>query len=98
MLYYILPVVFDILKTNSEPKCTVIVVSPLVALMKDQVTLLMSKGVKGVYVTTCSEIIENVDKIHTYYASAHSFNVNVYNLSSSHNEMLSLFGEFAVCK
>ena len=27
----------------------------------------MSKGVKGVYVTTCSEIIENVDKIHEGY-------------------------------
>ena len=31
------------------------------------ITSLMSKGVKGVYVTTCSEIIENVDKIHEGY-------------------------------
>ena len=52
LCYYILPVVFDILRKNSDPKCIVIVVSPLVALMKDQVTSLMSKGVKGVYVTS----------------------------------------------
>ena len=50
-------VVFHILRKSNDPKYIVIVVSPLVVLMKDQVTSLMSKGLKGVYVTS-----ENVDE------------------------------------
>ena len=56
--------------------------------MKDQVTSLMSKGVKGVYVTTCSEIIENVDKIHEGYYQVVFFSPEALLCDDSWRDML----------
>lgn len=49
LCYCILPAVFDILREESTPSI-VVVVSPLIALMKDQVRSLLDRGVPAVYV------------------------------------------------
>ena len=46
-----LPLVFDHLKNDSKNKSIVVVVSPLKALMLDQVHLFSTKGVDSVYVS-----------------------------------------------
>ena len=48
LCYSILPRVFDILRPGS--RSIVLVISPLLALMKDQVTSLSQKKVKAVYI------------------------------------------------
>ena len=40
LCYYSLPLLFDILRKNSAPKCIAIVLSPLLALMKNQLSAL----------------------------------------------------------
>ena len=49
LCYSILPGTFDILRKNRSPSI-VLVISPLVALMKDQVTSLNNKGVTAFYI------------------------------------------------
>ena len=48
LCYSILPKVSDSIR-SSPGKCIVIVVSPLIALMKDQVRSMMDKGVSSIY-------------------------------------------------
>jgi superfamily II DNA helicase RecQ len=50
LCYTILPLVFDLLSVDEE-KSIVLVVSPLVALMKDQVATISNLGVSAVYAT-----------------------------------------------
>ena len=51
LCYYLLPLVFDALRKNPELKCIAIVISPLLALMTDQVSSLSDKGIRIVFVT-----------------------------------------------
>ena len=53
LCYTILPYVFDILRNEVEPSI-VIIVSPLIALMKDQVRSMTERGLKAVFVGDCS--------------------------------------------
>ena len=48
LCYWVLPGAFDVLRKTRES--IVLIVSPLIALMKDQVTNLKAKGVEAVYV------------------------------------------------
>ena len=50
LCYSCLPWTFDLLKKHSS-QSIIIVVTPLIALMKDQVSALIRKGVNSVYVT-----------------------------------------------
>ena len=49
LCYAVLPRVFDMPRGNDTPQSLVIVVSPLVALMKDQVRALTRRNVSAVY-------------------------------------------------
>ena len=49
-MFFILPYLFDNINSHDEPWSVVIVVSPLQALMHDQVMSLRSKGVTAVIV------------------------------------------------
>lgn len=51
LCYAVLPAVFDILRHSDSSAAMVIVVSPLISLMKDQVAAFQKKGVKAVHVT-----------------------------------------------
>ena len=56
LCYFVLPLAFDCLRhCETSPKSIVLVVSPLIALMKDQVQTLQRKGVRGVYVGDADE-------------------------------------------
>ena len=50
LCYAVLPAVFDIFHQCSNSTSMIIVVSPLIALMKDQVGILQKKGLNAVYV------------------------------------------------
>ena len=52
---YALPLIFDKLRNLPEPKSIVIVLSPLLALMKNQVSSLAKHGVRSMYVTQESD-------------------------------------------
>ena len=53
--FYALPLIFDKLRNLPEPKSIVIVLSPLLALMKNQVSSLAKHGVHSMYVTQESD-------------------------------------------
>ena len=55
LCYCILPLVFDSLRRRTEQSSIVVVVSPLVALMKDQVRGLEMRKIKAVYVGDCED-------------------------------------------
>ena len=55
LCYSILPDVFDALRTEVEPSI-VIIVSPLIALMKDQVRSMTERGMTAVFVGDCSKL------------------------------------------
>lgn len=48
LCYWILPWVFDELRKHTAPTCVLVVVSPLIALIKEQVQALNSKGLQSV--------------------------------------------------
>ena len=50
LCYMILPVLFDILYGRDCSYSTIVMVTPLIAIMKDQVRFLERKGLKAVYV------------------------------------------------
>ncbi|XP_011409396.1 PREDICTED: uncharacterized protein LOC105316269 [Amphimedon queenslandica] len=50
LCYFSLPVIFDLLHERSSPTSAIIVISPLQALMMDQVVSLKNKGIKAVTV------------------------------------------------
>ena len=52
--YGCLPVVFDHLK-NGGNRSIVIIVTPLVAIMKEQATRFQERGISVTYITTCDE-------------------------------------------
>ena len=54
LCYCILPIVFDLLR-RVMGQSIVVVVSPLIALMKDQVRAMEIRGVKAVYVGDCED-------------------------------------------
>ena len=54
LCYCILPLVFDEL-SGVDGKSIVVVVSPLIALMKDQVLAMEARNVRAVYVGDCTE-------------------------------------------
>ena len=55
LCYAVLPAVFDRLRQKTSPTSLVIVVSPLITLIKDQVETFMRKGLKPVYVSSDEE-------------------------------------------
>ena len=55
LCFYTLPLIFDKLRNLPEPKSIVIVLSPLLALMKNQVLSLAKHGVRSMYVTQESD-------------------------------------------
>jgi len=55
LCFFALPLMFDKLRHNSEPRCIVIVLSPLLALMKTQVSFLANHGVNSMYITQESD-------------------------------------------
>ena len=59
LCYAILPAVFDILHQHEQPTTTVIVVSPLRALMKDQVDTFTKKGIKAVRISSVEEEVKH---------------------------------------
>ena len=58
MCYTCLPMVFDLLHQCKSPFSIVLVISPLNALMSDQVMTLQSKGVRAVKLSACSDDVE----------------------------------------
>ena len=52
---YALPLIFDKLRNLPEPKSIVIVLSPLLALMKNQVSSLAKHGVRTMYESDCDD-------------------------------------------
>ena len=54
LCYYCIPVLFDKIQKRSVPWSLIIIVSPLVALMKDQVFSLNKRGLKVIAVTADS--------------------------------------------
>lgn len=52
LCFCILPALFDILR-GVEERSVVVIVSPLIALMKDQVRVMNGRGLKSVYVGDC---------------------------------------------
>ena len=52
LCYAVLPTVFNHLRQKTSPTSLVIVVSPLITLIKDQVETFMRKGLKPVYVSS----------------------------------------------
>ena len=46
--YCLLPLVFDFLRHNARAQCIVVIVSPLIALMQDQVRAMRERGVSAV--------------------------------------------------
>ena len=50
LCYYSIPVLFDILAEKTSPWSSVVVVSTLIALMNDQVSLLQMKGLNAISV------------------------------------------------
>ncbi len=60
LCFAVLPWTFDILRRHPKPTCIVVVVSPLIALMKDQVASLKKKGLSAVYV---GEAMNSSDKM-----------------------------------
>ncbi len=66
LCFFILPLLFDGLRKNLEPKSIIIVLSPLLALMKTQVSLLNAKGIKSTYITREELAIEEhvFEKLH----------------------------------
>ena len=68
LCFYTLPLLFDILRGHSDPKCIVVVLSPLLALMKNQVSSLTEKGVRSLYVTKESDGDDpSLQKLHEGY-------------------------------
>jgi len=61
LCYCLLPKVFDILRGSNlvETQCVVIVVSPLVVLMKDQVRQMTERNMRAVYVGDVDSETEN---------------------------------------
>ena len=55
LCYFSLPVIFDLLHEHSSPTSAIIVISPLQALMMDQVVSLQNKGIKAVIVIGLSD-------------------------------------------
>ena len=52
LCFCIVPALFDIMR-EVEERSVVVIVSPLIALMKDQVSAMKRRGVKSVYVGDC---------------------------------------------
>lgn len=61
LCYQTLPFVFDALRQEGRSNSAVLVVSPLIALMEDQVSSLRSRGVKASIITTSTSVVtENI--------------------------------------
>ena len=58
LCYVLLPLIFDKLRETVERRLIVMVVSPLIALMKDQSTKFMKRGITAVYISD----LESMDK------------------------------------
>jgi ATP-dependent DNA helicase RecQ len=55
LCYCCLPILYDLLEGQSSPWSTIIVISPLVALMSDQVRSLNDRRVSAIKIVNCSE-------------------------------------------
>lgn len=64
LCYSVLPWTYDCLRCRSKPSSIIIVVSPLVALMKDQVSSLAEKGMSAVYVGEASNSEDKIAQIY----------------------------------
>ena len=55
LCYVLLPLVFDCLRQDSDGKAIIVVVSPLIALMEDQVSSYSAKGIKAAFIDNESD-------------------------------------------
>ena len=62
LCYFSLPIIFDLLHQHSRPWSVVIVISPLQALMRDQVISLERKGIKAITVVGHGELDDEDSK------------------------------------
>ena len=62
LCYWILPWTFDELRNHSIPTCVLVVVSPLIALIKDQVQALNEKGLTSINVGSVGEDDEDLEE------------------------------------
>ena len=62
LCYFSLPIIFDLLHQHSRPWSVVIVISPLQALMTDQVISLERKGIKAITVVGHGELDDEDSK------------------------------------
>ena len=58
MCYACLPMLFDLLDQRDYPYSVILVISPLNALMSDQLTILQSKGLHAAKLSECTDDME----------------------------------------
>ena len=68
LCYQCLPVLFDCLRGHNQPTSIIVVVTPLVASMKEQVSQLQSKQIQAVHVTSVLDGPTESDIINSKFA------------------------------
>ena len=66
--YQCLPVLFDCLRGHNQPTSIIVVVTPLVAIMKEQVSQLQSKQIRAVHVTSALDDTTESDIVNGKFA------------------------------
>ena len=61
LCFHSLPLAFDLMRSNTEPSCIAVIISPLNALIKDQIASLSGKGLRSVHVA--SGLAESDDQL-----------------------------------
>ena len=68
LCYQCLPMLFDTLRGHIQPTCIIVVITPLVAIMEEQVSQLASKQIQAVHVTSTLDDITDSDIISGKFA------------------------------